>query len=227
MGEQRSTGALLNWSNMNSSYEKKISESGMEESGLSKRIDLPMMKYLWMANPLSGVKKDSIPRFLRNVELLKNFSDNELRILAKYMHSRKFSDGDVIFREGEIGIGFYLIFSGLVELNQAEFGHEIEGQHFLTLDEFSYFGEMALLQDGTPRSATAKAKSPCQLIGIFKPDLDHLINNHPVVAAKLMQSLSQALADRLYFITQEASKLTRRLRKLESLVESQKQEEMK
>lgn len=208
---------------MNSSYEQKVKDNGLEQSGLSKRIDLPMMKYLWMANPLSRVKKDSIPRFLRNVELLKNFSDNELRILAKFMHSRKFSDGDVIFREGEIGIGFYFIFSGLVELSQGDFGHEMESEKFITLDEFSYFGEMALLQDGTPRSATAAAKSRCELIGIFRPDLEHLIIYHPVIAAKLIQAISLALADRLYFITQEASKLSRRLRKLEALIESQKQ----
>lgn len=210
---------------MNSSYEKKIKENGLEESGLSKRIDLPMMKYLWMANPLSRVKKDSIPRFLRNVELLKNFSDNELRILSKYMHSRKFSDGDVIFREGEIGIGFYFIFSGLVDLTQAQYGHEGD-ENFLTLDEFSYFGEMALLQDGNPRSATATAKSPCELIGVFKPDLEHLIINHPVIAAKLIQSISLALADRLYFITQEASKLSRKIKKLELIIEEQKQAEI-
>lgn len=211
---------------MNSSYEQKVKESGTEDGGLSKKIDLPMMRYLWMANPLSRVKRDSIPRFLRNVELLKNFSDNELRILAKYMHSRKFSDGDVIFREGEIGIGFYFIFSGLIELSQGQYGHEID-ENFITLDEFSYFGEMALLQDGNPRSATAKAKSPCELIGIFKPDLERLIENHPVTAAKLIQSISLALADRLYFITQEASKLSRRLRKLEKIIETKKQEESK
>lgn len=211
---------------MNSSYEQKVKESGTEDGGLSKKIDLPMMRYLWMANPLSRVKRDSIPRFLRNVELLKNFSDNELRILAKFMHSRKFSEGDVIFREGEIGIGFYFIFSGLIELSQGQYGHEID-ENFITLDEFSYFGEMALLQDGNPRSATAKAKSPSELIGIFKPDLERLIENHPVTAAKLIQSISLALADRLYFITQEASKLSRRLRKLEKIIETKKQEESK
>ena len=152
---------------MSSSYEKEVKESGSKESNLTKRIDFGMMKYLWMANPLSRVRRDSIPRFLRNVELLKNFSDNELRILAKYMHSRKFSESDVVFREGEIGIGFYFIFSGLIELSKTDYGNEVGEEKFLILDEFSYFGEMALLQDGNPRSATAIAKSPCELVGMF------------------------------------------------------------
>lgn len=211
---------------MSSSYEKEVKDSGIKENALSKRIDFGMMKYLWMANPLSKVRRDSIPRFLRNVELLKNFSDNELRILAKFMHSRKFHESDVIFREGEIGIGFYFIFSGLVELSKTDYGNEVGEEKFLILDEFSYFGEMALLQDGNPRSATAIAKTPCELVGIFKPDLEHLIENHPVIAAKLIQSISLALADRLYYLTEEASKLSRRLRKLERQM-AEKQAETK
>ena len=211
---------------MSSSYEKEVKESGLQDNTLSKKIDFGMMKYLWMANPLSKVRRDSIPRFLRNVELLKNFSDNELRILSKHMHSRKFSESDIIFREGEIGIGFYFIFSGLIQLSKADYGNDVGEEEFLILDEFSYFGEMALLQDGTPRSATAFAKSQCELIGIFKPDLEHLIEKYPVIAARLIQSISLALADRLYFLTDEASKMSRRLRKLERQI-SEKQAESK
>ena len=211
---------------MNSSYEKEVKESGTKDNILTKKIDFGMMKYLWMANPLSRVRRDSIPRFLRNVELLQNFSDNALRLLAKYLHSRKFSESDVAFREGEIGIGFYFIFSGLIELSKADYGNEVGEEKFLILDEFSYFGEMALLQDGNPRSATAIAKTPCELVGIFKPDLEDLIENHPVIAAKLIQSISLALADRLYYLTEEAGKLSRRVRKLERQM-AEKQAESK
>jgi CRP-like cAMP-binding protein len=206
---------------MSSSYEKEVKESGLKESKTSK-LDFSMMKYLWMANPLSRARRDSIPRFLRNVELLKNFSDNELRILAKYMHSRKFAEGDMVFREGEVGIGFYFIFSGIIELSRNDYGNEMGEEKFLSLDEFSYFGEMALLQEANPRSATAYAKSPCELVGIFKPDLEHLSENQPVIATKLIKSISLALADRLYYLTEEASKLSRRLRKVEKqLAEAQ------
>lgn len=200
---------------MKQSYENEVKNSGL--SGNSKRIDIGVMKYLWMANPLSGVRKDSIPRFLRNVELLKNFSDNELRILAKFMHNRKFAENEVIFNEGDIGIGFYFIFSGNVELSQKYESQEYSTE-FLKLEEFSYFGEMALLQDGNPRTASAMAKTPCELVGIFKPDLDHMIEHYPVIAAKLVQSISLALAERLYFLTEEASKMSRKIEKLQGQI---------
>lgn len=199
-----------------SSYENEIKTAGEKKQNLLSRIDFPMMKYLWLANPLSGARKDSIPRFLRNIELLKNFSDNELRILSKFMHSRKFSDGEIVFRQGEIGIGFYFIYSGVIELNFQDDSVELEGSKFLELDEFNYFGELALLQDNHPRGATAISKTRSELVGIFKPDLEHLIEHHPRIAAKLLQSMSLAIADRLLHLTLEASKLNRQLKNMEA-----------
>ena len=201
---------------MSSSYEKDIIEAGSSKEELVKKIDFSIMKYLWLANPLSAKNKGSIPRFLRNVEILKNFSDNELRILSKYFHSRKFSEGEYVFRNGEIGIGFYFIFSGNVELSHDELRGELGEDKFLSLDEYSYFGELALLQEGNRRSASAVAKNQCELVGIFKPDLENLIQRHPVIAAKFIQSLSSGLADRLYHVTYEASKMVRKIKQLEN-----------
>lgn len=198
-----------------SSYENEIKSAGEKKQNLLSKIDFSMMKYLWLANPLSGARRDSIPRFLRNVELLKNFSDNELRILAKFMHSRKFSEGEVVFRQGEIGIGFYFVYSGIIELTFAENSVEFNGKQFLELNEFNYFGELALLQENHPRGATALSKTRSELVGIFKPDLEHLIENHPRLAAKLIQSMSLAIADRLFHLTIEASKINRQLKALE------------
>jgi len=201
---------------MASSYEKDIKEAGANKLEITKKIDLSMMKYLWMANPLGRASKDSIPKFLRNVELLKNFSDNELRILAKFLHNRKFSEGEVVFRAGEVGIGFYFIFSGTIELSHDDISSDVNNEKFLVLEEFSYFGELALLQEGNQRTATALAKNKCELVGIFKPDLDTLIVRHPIIAAKLIQSISIALADRLYFLTIEASKMYNKIKQMES-----------
>ncbi|MGZ3788444.1 MAG: cyclic nucleotide-binding domain-containing protein [Bacteriovorax sp.] len=201
---------------MATSYEKEIKEAGTDKLELTKKIDFSMMKYLWMANPLNKARINSIPKFLRKVELLKNFSDNELRILAKYLHNRKFSEGEVVFRAGEIGIGFYFIFSGTIELSHDDLESEINNDKFLVLEEFGYFGELALLQEGNQRTATAVAKNKCELVGIFKPDLDNLIVRHPVLAAKLIQSISIVLADRLYYLTYEANKMLKKIKQLEA-----------
>lgn len=52
-----------------------------------------------------------------------------------------------------------ILFSGLIELSKTDYGNEVGEEKFLILDEFSYFGETALLQEGNPRSATRIAKT--------------------------------------------------------------------
>lgn len=199
-----------------SSYESQIQTEDKSRENLAKKIDFSMMKYLWFANPLSGRRNDSIPKFLRNIELFKNFSDNELRLLSKYFHSRKFSEGEVVFRDGELGIGFYFVFSGKIELSRELVEGEGVEENFLSLEEYSYFGELALLQEGNRRMATAVAKNNCELVGIFKPDVEIIIQRHPVIAAKFIQSMSSALADRLYLLSYEASKMAARIKQLEN-----------
>ena len=75
--------------------------------------------------------------------------------------------------------------------------------HVVTLDRGYIFGELALLQENATRTATVVAKENCELLGFFKPDLEELINNHPAVGARLLQSISIVLAGRLSSIASE------------------------
>src|SRR3989338_3097615 len=95
-------------------YEKERLEVGSD--GREKKIDISLLKYLWQAGPFNFSKEDSIPRFLRKIRVLKNFSDSELYVLSKYLNERNFQHGEVVFKQGDIGIGFYLIFSGHIEI---------------------------------------------------------------------------------------------------------------
>ncbi len=193
-----------------------MSESYENKKETVSYLDYSMMRYLWLANPLSGTKKDSIPKFFRNLELFKSLSDNELRLLARSFHIRKFVQGEMIFRQGDVGVGFYLVYNGRVELKYADSTFTGLEQSIVTLEEFDYFGEVALVQDNSLRSATAVAKDDCELLGIFKPDLDKLIHNKPVVAARFLQVLASAFTDKMIFLTTEASKQKKKIIKLES-----------
>ncbi len=202
---------------MNDSYEKKIIDSDSNEK--IGYLDYSVMKYLWLANPLSGTKKDSIPKFFRNLELFKDLSDNELRIFSKSFHLRKFSQGEVIFRQGDVGVGFYLIYDGTIELNYKETTFSGNEKSVISLTDFDYFGEVALVQENSTRFVTAIAKEDSELLGIFKPDLDKLIHNKPILAAKFLRALSSSFADKLTYLSLEASKQKIKLNKVEQKLE--------
>ena len=202
------------------SFEKEISEDGK----LPPKLDIPVLKYFWQSNPLFSANKNSIPRFLRRIKVLENFSDNELRILSKSMHLRQFTDGEKVFKQNDVGVGFYFIYTGRVDIivEDEQLIHDEDKRspklnHVVSLDKMDYFGELALLQVNSVRNASAIARESCQLLGIFKPDLEHLIDSSPTVATKLLQAVSIITANRLFSVTNEVRRLKYKVKQLEKL----------
>lgn len=202
------------------SYEEKIKDKITTGDDLPKKLEISVLRYFWQSNPVINKKSDSIPRFLRKIDVLNNFSENELRILSKHLHLRRFAPGEVVFKQGDLGVGFYLIFSGytdiIVEVNSLENEQQDKGtKHVLTLEKYDSFGELALLQENSVRNASAISRQGCELLGIFKPDVEEMINSYPLVAAKLLQSVSLIVANRLFSLTREVQQLKFKLSSIE------------
>lgn len=209
------------------SYEKNIQDKVSDGNDLPEKVNLSMIKYFWQSNPFTGKKPDTIPKFLRNIDVLKNFTDNELRILCKSLHHRTFGNREVVFRQGDLGVGFYFLYSGYVDvIVENEQSHKESDEekpksnYILSLEKADYFGELALLQDSSVRNATVVAREGCELLGIFKPDVEELINNHPVVATKLLQAVSIIISNRLFGLTKEVRELKFKLSQYERENES-------
>ena len=202
----------------NKSFENQMNLNTSENKNT--RLDFSLLKYFWQASPLSGKAENLIPKFLRNQKILKEFSNNELRILSKFLHLRSFTPNETIFSQDDIGLGLYLIFSGRVEIyaspeSRDEKNLQIENNDsyvlLATLEKSEYFGELALLEENSIRTATAIAKSNTTLLGIFKPDITDMIHQYPVVGAKFLQSISVILANRLAAVNEEIKSLKHRL----------------
>lgn len=186
------------------------------------KLNISLVKYFWQSSHFNRNDERNIPKFLKKIDVLKNFSDIELRILANSMHLRRFSEKEVIFRQNDVGIGFYFIYTGRVDVTISGVGHQDEiepgenlGTYLLSLSRSAYFGELALLQENSLRNATVIAREPTELLGIFKPDIDNLIQTNPVVVAKLLQSISLIVSQRLTSMTREIRELKFRISELE------------
>ncbi|MEO0236953.1 MAG: Crp/Fnr family transcriptional regulator [candidate division WOR-3 bacterium] len=90
---------------------------------------------------------------------------------------RLLKDGEVLFREGEIGDEMYLIKSGKIKIVQ-KIGDEMKV--LAVLSEGDFFGEMALI-DGSPRSATAIAEGDTELITFDKVAFRKKIGEEPLI----------------------------------------------
>ena len=78
---------------------------------------------------------------------------------------------------------------------------------FASLLNDDFFGELALL-DEEPRSATAVAEEPSELVGFFRTDLLTLMERDPVLGNKILMNLSRVLGERLRKTNEELAKVS-------------------
>ena len=99
---------------------------------------------------------------------------------------RRFSSGDVIFHEGDLGTEMYIVQDGQIEiLRQGSEGP----QRLALLEKGDFFGEMAIL-DELPRTATAAAVSDARLVEINGATFDEMLRANPEIAIRIMRKLS-------------------------------------
>ena len=99
--------------------------------------------------------------FLNKIDILKDLDDQEKAKICDCLITEKFSKGDLIINEGEIGEKFYLIQEGTAEAFKSDkAGKEIKVFEY---KENDYFGELALLNSNT-RKASIRVTSDKMLI---------------------------------------------------------------
>lgn len=96
-----------------------------------------------------------------------------------------YDDSDVIFSEGDASQLAYRIESGVVELFKTVDDTEI---HIVDIGEGDVFGEMGVL-DGSPRSASARARGEVSLAGYDRESLTQLIHEDAAFALPIMNQL--------------------------------------
>lgn len=209
------------------SYEKEKERLKRDPSFYDERVRIPILKYFWQASPLSNKKDESIHLFLRSLDIFSAFGDYEIRVMSEFLHFRNLSKGEVLFREGDSSFGFYFIFNGEIELyssqtsSDSSISEEDAKAEIVRLRRGNYLGELSLLESQSHRNASSLAIVNTSLLACFKPDLEELIEKHPIVAAKFLQAISLVVARRF---TEVAAQL-RELKEKLLILESEKNEE--
>lgn len=136
---------------------------------------------------------EKIADLLDELEIFKNFSFGELKILARYMIYRELKKDDGVFNEGDVGDYMLILVEGSLAIVK---GGE-HGRHLLSYEgKGRVVGEMALL-DHERRSATCVASSDCTLLTFSSESLDQLAKDSPGIAYRFMVTLARLLSRRL------------------------------
>ncbi len=145
---------------------------------------------------------------LRKVPLFSDLTRKELAAVERILYRREYAPGEIIFRQGEPGVGMYIIEAGRVVIL-----YEPTGRVLSELCDGDFFGEIALLNE-TPRSATARAETACTLWGFFQPELLGLLARNPKLGVKVLLPLARIAGRRLIRADRELQTLHEEVERL-------------
>ena len=122
---------------------------------------------------------------LGKIPMFAGCSQRELQIVARAVREVGHNAGTVIAREGEPGIGLFVMIEGTASVS-------IGGSKKGSIKPGEFFGEIALL-DGGPRTATVTADTDVKLLGLTEWVFRGLVQQHPSIAVKTLQAMAARL----------------------------------
>ncbi len=97
-----------------------------------------------------------------------------------------FEKGSLIFAEGDLGLAMYVIESGEVEIRKRLGSDDAV---LATLGKGDFFGEMCMLEEESPRSASAVATTDVQAVLIDQSAFTFILKHNPEIAIRMMRKL--------------------------------------
>lgn len=147
-------------------------------------------------------------KFLQNCYIFETLSLREIKFVRDNVHLRRYKAGEFIFRQGDIGVGLYIVTKGKIMIVvESDTTGNTESVPITTLDVGDFFGERALVDAAEKRTASAIASNEVECLGFFRPDLEEIIQRNPSTGIKIVMRLSEVLGRRLKETGQKITEL--------------------
>ena len=129
---------------------------------------------------------------LAKSQIFAALEQGSLDALARAATVRRFTPGELVVREGDDAVAFYVICQGQLEVVK-ELGQK-EERVLATVGAGDFFGEMALL-DGFPRATSVRAASDSECLVLMRWDFLGEVRANIQVALAILPVLSQRLRE--------------------------------
>lgn len=130
-------------------------------------------------------KRTLYENMLSGTPLFNQLSRSEICRIAEAVSPITYQSGDTIVKQGDIGEEFFIIADGQVQVSQSQKDHDHKKQSHIDkqekiikiLKEGDYFGELALLNKDSKRTATVKALSKVLCLTLSRADFIRLLGS--------------------------------------------------
>lgn len=126
---------------------------------------------------IRGVQPDVLAE-LRRTSLFAGARDEQLRPLGERTFTRRLAAGQILFTQGEPSEHLYVVRSGRIRIVvTSPRGDELT---LTVLGPGDSFGELSVI-DGSPRSATAEALEPVELLAVGAVEARQVLEREPAI----------------------------------------------
>jgi CRP/FNR family cyclic AMP-dependent transcriptional regulator len=150
----------------------------------------------------ASITLEQIINFLLEAPMFGDLDPTELSEIVHIMQVQRIRDAQPIFREGDPGDAWYVIFDGQADVYKEE--DFLPRRKVATLAPRACFGEMAIL-DHSPRSATVVAAGECTVFRFPRKDFEQLLADGNLAAYKLIYEMAKVLCARARDTSQKLS----------------------
>src|SRR6266446_5422454 len=126
---------------------------------------------------------------IKKIDFFSGLDDKILRKISEACIVRQFTRNETIVRQGEMGLGLYVIARGRVKVDREQGGTRVQ---VAELGPEQFFGEMSLL-DNKPRSATVTGTEDTECLLLTRDSFVKLMNKYPEIPIRMARVLSDRL----------------------------------
>lgn len=155
--------------------------------------------------------EDSSLKVLRECPLFEGLSSSELKTVYNITHIREYASEEKIFTEGTVGLCFYIVAKGSVEIvSETTAQGESKPRVIKVYNEGGYFSEAHLFTE-TNHTISCIAKELSRLIIFTKPDFDDLIKLKSKIGNKVLLKFLEFMSQELEILYKENKELLRKI----------------
>jgi CRP/FNR family cyclic AMP-dependent transcriptional regulator len=127
---------------------------------------------------------------IAQVPLFSDLTQREQSVLAANCREREYPQGATLLRQGETGVGLFILTNGRVQVTQE--GPDGSTRDLGIFERGTVLGEMSLLDD-LPRTASVTALEPTRTLVIPVWDFRAALREAPDISIKLLAVMSRRL----------------------------------
>ena len=130
---------------------------------------------------------------LRKLDVFSDLTFREALEVDELLHERVYEKGEIIFEEGDIGHGIFIVVSGKVRVDPSR---EILKDAVLEFGPGEMLGELTLFEEA-PRFATVVAMERTVMVALLQAELSSLLTRNTKIGVKVLVKLSTTMCRRV------------------------------